>query len=79
MGPVFLWAVPSWSGQRESNPHEQLGKLPGYHYIMPACAAAIMDLAAFCQPPIVRSRNLRWGVSCPAGMVALWMGGGIPA
>ncbi len=24
------------SGQRESNPHEQLGKLPGYHYIMPA-------------------------------------------
>ena len=25
-----------WSGQRESNPHEQLGKLPGYHYIMPA-------------------------------------------
>jgi len=22
--------------QRESNPHEQLGKLPGYHYIMPA-------------------------------------------
>ena len=24
------------SGQRESNPHEKLGKLPGYHYIMPA-------------------------------------------
>jgi hypothetical protein len=25
-----------WSGQRESNPHEKLGKLSGYHYIMPA-------------------------------------------
>ena len=31
--------VRAWSGQRESNPHEQLGKLPGYHYIMPAVAA----------------------------------------
>jgi hypothetical protein len=32
----------SWSGQRESNPHVQHGKLAGYHYIMPAlCAAAI--------------------------------------
>jgi hypothetical protein len=29
-----------WSGQRESNPHEQLGKLPGYHYIMPAAPGA---------------------------------------
>ncbi len=27
-----------WSGQRESNPHEKLGKLSGYHYIMPAMA-----------------------------------------
>jgi hypothetical protein len=25
-----------WSGRRESNPHEKLGKLPGYHYITPA-------------------------------------------
>ena len=25
-----------WSGQRESNPHDQYGKLGGYHYIMPA-------------------------------------------
>ena len=31
--------VSDWSGQRESNPHEQLGKLPGYHYIMPALSA----------------------------------------
>lgn len=30
-----------WSGQRESNPHEQLGKLPGYHYIMPAAPASL--------------------------------------
>jgi hypothetical protein len=26
----------NWSGQRESNPHVQLGKLTGYHYIMAA-------------------------------------------
>ena len=32
-------SLQDWSGQRESNPHEQLGKLPGYHYIMPAEAA----------------------------------------
>jgi hypothetical protein len=25
-----------WSGRRESNPHEKLGKLSGYHYITPA-------------------------------------------
>ena len=24
------------SGWRESNPHENLGKVPGYHYITPA-------------------------------------------
>jgi hypothetical protein len=28
-----------WSGRRESNPHEKLGKLSGYHYITPALAA----------------------------------------
>lgn len=37
-GPFF---VMGWSGQRESNPHEQLGKLPGYHYIMPAVARGL--------------------------------------
>ena len=26
----------AWSGRRESNPHEKLGKLSGYHYITPA-------------------------------------------
>ena len=25
-----------WSGQRESNPHDQHGRLAGYHYIIPA-------------------------------------------
>ena len=36
MGVTSDKTVRAWSGQRESNPHEQLGKLPGYHYIMPA-------------------------------------------
>ena len=27
-----------WSGRRESNPHQQLGKLPHYHYATPAFA-----------------------------------------
>ncbi len=35
-----------WSGQWESNPHEQLGKLPGYHYIMPAVALAFYAMGS---------------------------------
>lgn len=39
VAPIPSLAGPiGWSGQRESNPHEQHGKLPGYHYIMPAMA-----------------------------------------
>ena len=36
----------SWSGQWESNPHEKLGKLPGYHYIMPAELHAFSEFFA---------------------------------
>ena len=32
----------SWSGRRESNPHVKLGKLAGYHYIMPASAEFVV-------------------------------------
>lgn len=28
--------IKNWSGWRESNSHEDLGKVPGYHYITPA-------------------------------------------
>lgn len=40
---VLTWPqtpAEAWSGRRESNPHEKLGKLSGYHYITPAEAGA---------------------------------------
>ena len=42
-----------WSGQRESNPHEKLGKLSGYHYIMPAEPGAVLGRAADRMPSTV--------------------------
>jgi hypothetical protein len=46
-----------WSGQRESNPHEKLGKLSGYHYIMPALDKAISDNQRFAKRVLCPSRR----------------------
>ena len=48
---------PNLSGQRESNPHEQLGKLPGYHYIMPAARDVITRLGGPCHPVAVWAKR----------------------
>ena len=44
----------NWYSQRESNPHVQLGKLPGYHYIMPASRGILAPAGA------ITSAKLRW-------------------
>ncbi len=35
-GPCLDYSMKNWSGIRESNPSQQLGKLPHYHYANPA-------------------------------------------
>lgn len=46
-----------WSGRRESNPHEKLGKLSGYHYITPAEARGNLTIMAAGSRAELRSRR----------------------
>ena len=63
----------NWSGRRESNPHEKLGKLSGYHYITPAQRPDHSPAASpGSRDPqrrsarIPRSASLAWRLSGPA-------------
>ena len=60
-----------WSGQRESNPHEQLGKLPGYHYIMPAAPDGTLQTAREDRERFSDRAGLRFDpAACPPAAVA---------